>query len=409
MKILYAFNYYREHGGENQWYSSEPELFQSRGHEVSIYSRDNKELEEFNLFRKAALFWRTSWSEETYDAIRTELRKNRPDIVHVYNTLVLISPSIFYACRDERVPVVQTLYNYRPVCPIGTFLRDHHICEECLHHSLWRNVVHACYRDSRLQSAALSLSLHRHRKMGTWRNCVSAFIVPTPFMKAKLVEGGLPNEKIVVKPNWHSPDPGGRDGAGENTILYVGRLTPEKGIKVLMETWGETNAGALPQLRIIGSGPMLREVEAFAACKDRKSVEFLGRRSHDEVISEMKRAGALIIPSLWYEAFPHTILEASASGAPILASRLGTLPDVIDDGATGLLFEPGNPDDLRDKIDKLFARDDSMELRSKLGTAARHKFLGQYTADHAYELLMHIYSNAINQQTAPTRSTINAT
>ena len=127
MKILYAFNYYQQHGGENQWYSSEPELFQNRGHEISIYSRDNKELEQFNLFQKAALFWRTTWSEETYQAVRKLLRQNRPDVVHVYNTLVLISPSIFYACRDEAVPVVQTLYNYRPVCPIGTFLRDHHV------------------------------------------------------------------------------------------------------------------------------------------------------------------------------------------------------------------------------------------------------------------------------------------
>ena len=227
-------------------------------------------------------------------------------------------------------------------------------------------------------------------------------------MKAKLVEGGLPNEKIVVKPNWHSPDPGARTGSGENTILYVGRLTPEKGIKVLLETWRDADP-RLPQLRIIGNGPMLKEVESFAQSKDQRSVEFLGRRSHDEVIAEMKRAGALIIPSLWYEAFPHTILEASACGVPIIASRLGTLPDVIDDGVTGLLFEPGNPADLRQKIDKLFARGDSSALGVRLGTAAREKFLGQYTADHAYELLTEIYSDAINRQTAATRSTITAT
>src|SRR5689334_20697170 len=178
MKILYAFNYYQQHGGENQWYRSEPELFESRGHKVSTYCRDNNELKNFNALQKVALFWQTTWSDKTYREVRQLVRRDRPDIVHVYNTLVLISPSIFYACRDEGVPVVQTLYNYRPVCPIGTFLRDHQVCEECLHDSLWRNVIHACYRDSHIQSAALSLSLHRHRKWGTWNDCISAFIVP---------------------------------------------------------------------------------------------------------------------------------------------------------------------------------------------------------------------------------------
>ena len=149
---------------------------------------------------------------------------------------------------------------------------------------------------------------------------------------------------------------------------------------------------------------MLKEVEAFARSKDRASVEFLGRRSHDEVIAEMKRAGALIIPSLWYEAFPHTILEASACGVPILASRLGTLPDVIDDSVTGLLFEPGNPTDLRDKIDKLFARDDSAALRVSLGVAAREKFLRQFTADHAYNLLRQIYEDTIRKSSVGTRA-----
>jgi glycosyltransferase involved in cell wall biosynthesis len=400
VKILYAFNYYQQHGGENQWYRSEPELFASRGHEVSIYSRDNKELENFSVLQKAALFWRTTWSEETYQAVRKLLQNNRPDIVHVYNTLVLISPSIFHACRDEGVPVVQTLYNYRPVCPIGTFLRDHHICEECLEHSLWRNVRYACYRGSHLQSAALSLSLYRHRKMGTWRDCISSFIVPTPFMKAKLAQGGLPIEKIVVKPNWHSPDPSARTGPGENTVLYVGRLTPEKGIDLLFKTWRAATHGTLPQLRIIGDGPLREEVVAFVAANPDAGVEYLGRRSHDEVIDEMKRAGALVIPSLWYEAFPHTILEASACGVPIIASRLGTLPDVIDDEITGLLFEPGKSADLAAKIGRMFSHDGGAALREKLGAAARAKFLREYTSDHAYESLMQIYDDAIGRLTA---------
>jgi glycosyltransferase involved in cell wall biosynthesis len=395
LKILYAFNFYQQHGGENQWYHSEPDLFRARGHDVSIFSRDNAEIKQFGPLKKLSLFWRTTWSNESYRAVRELLRRDRPDVVHVYNTLVLISPSIFHACRDEGVPVVQTLYNYRPVCPAATLLRDHHICEECIEHSLWRSVRYACYRESRVQSAALALSLYRHRKMRTWQDCVSMFIVPTPFMKAKLAEGNLPSEKIVVKPNWHDPDPGVRAGAGENTVLYIGRLTPEKGIDLLLETWRTAAADTLPQLRIIGDGPMHAAVEGFVTAHPNSGVEYLGRRTHDEVIAELKRAGALIIPSLWYEAFPHTILEASGCGVPIIASRLGTLPDVIEDGVTGLLFEPGNAVDLAGKIKSLFARNGGDVLRENLGAAARAKFLREYTADRAYELLTNIYERAI--------------
>lgn len=407
MKILYAFNYYQQHGGENQWFQSEADLFRARGHKVSVYSRDNKELERLNVFQQAALFWRTSWSSETYQAIRKLLREDRPDIVHVYNTLVLISPSIFHACRDEGVPVVYTLYNYRLVCPGGMFMRDGRICEECLNHP-WQCVIHGCYRNSRIQTTALALSQIRHQKMGTWEDCVSAFIVPTSFMKSKLVEGGLPDGKIVVKPNWHAPDPGTRAGGGEKTILYVGRLTSEKGINVLLETWRGAQPGSLPQLRIIGNGPMREEVEAFVAANPDAGVEYLGRRSHDDVIAEMKRAGALVIPSLWYEAFPHTILEASACGVPIVASRLGTLPDVIDDEITGLLFEPGKSADLATKIGRIFSQNGGAALREKLGAAARAKFLREYTADHAYEFLTQIYDDAIGRRTAIPRSTVPA-
>jgi glycosyltransferase involved in cell wall biosynthesis len=405
VKILYAFNYYQQHGGENQWYHSEPELFASRGHEVSIYSRDNNELKNFSAFQKAALFWRTSWSDETYQAIRKLIRDNRPDIIHVYNTLVLISPSIFHACRDEGTPVVQTLYNYRPVCPAGTLLRDHHICEECIEHSLWRSVRYACYRESHIQSAALALSVHRHRKLGTWRDCISAFIVPTPFMREKLAEGGLPIEKIAVKPNWHSPDPGARIGVGENTVLYVGRLTSEKGIDVLLRTWKAASPGTVPELRIIGDGALREQVAAFVTANPKANVQYLGRRSHDEVIDEVKRAGALVIPSLWYEAFPHTILEASACGVPIIASRIGTLPDVIDDKVTGLLFNPNDSADLADKIRALFSKSDSNALRERLGCAAREKFLREYTADRAYELLTEVYAQAITRRDAVLAST----
>ena len=228
-------------------------------------------------------------------------------------------------------------------------------------------------------------------------------------MKAKLAQGGLPAEKIVVKPNWHSPDPGVRIGVGESTVLYVGRLTSEKGIDVLLRTWKAASPGTVPGLRIIGDGPAREEVATFVTANPKANVHYLGRRSHDEVIDEMKRAGALVIPSLWYEAFPHTILEASACGVPILASRLGTLPDVIDDKVTGLLFNPNDSADLADKISALFSNSDSHALRERLGCAARERFLCKYTADRAYELLTDVYEQAITRRDPVLTSTAAST
>ena len=228
-------------------------------------------------------------------------------------------------------------------------------------------------------------------------------------MKTKLAQGGLPAEKIVVKPNWHSPDPGVRIGVGENAVLYVGRLTSEKGIDVLLRTWKAASPGTVPELRIIGDGPLREQVEAFVAANPKANVQYLGRHSHDEVIDEMKRAGALIIPSLWYEAFPHTILEASACGVPIIASRTGTLPDVIGDKVTGLLFNPNDSADLAAKIKELFSSPDSNALRERLRRSGREKFLRDYTADRAYELLTRIYADVINQKALAPRPAVSAT
>ncbi|MFZ4683204.1 MAG: glycosyltransferase, partial [Terrimicrobiaceae bacterium] len=347
MKIAYAFNYYQQHGGENMWYNSEPDLFRARGHEVVIYSRDNKEIESYSLPQKLALFWQVAWSRKTYDDFSSLLRRERPDVVHVYNTLALISPAIFYACRDAGVPVVQTLYNYRLVCPAATLLREGKVCEECLDHSLLRSIKHRCYRDSALQSASLAHMIAVHRRKGTWSKVINGFIVPTAFMKAKLAQGGVPAEKIFVKPNWHDPDPGMRTQKGE-FCLYVGRLSQEKGILTTLDAWARHKD--LPPLVIAGDGPLKGEVEKRLRSWNGSPATYLGRISHEEVIGHMKRSICFLLPSEWYEAFPHTILEAYACGVPIVASRIGTLTDVIEDGLTGALYTSGDPDAMAEAV-----------------------------------------------------------
>ncbi len=393
MKILYVYDLYRENFGENLWVQSEPDLFANRGHEVVVYRRDNREIQTFPFWKKVSLLWQTSWSRESYEAVRSLVRIERPELVHVYNTLPLVTPAVYYACREEGVPVVQTLYNYRLLCPAATFLRDGKICEQCVEHSLWRSVGYGCYRNSRLQTAAVAWMLASHRRSGTWRELVDLYIVPTRFMRDKLIASGLPAERVVIKPNYHEPDPGIRE-ASDGSLLYVGKLNREKGLLTLLAAWRMLSNP--PTLRIIGDGPNRKEVEEAAANQPTNKIDFLGRQPHHKVISYMKKTAAFILPSQWYEAFPHVILEAFACGVPIIGSRIGTLVDVIEDGETGVLFEPGQAADLAAKITWIL---DNSRRAVQMGKAGRAKFETEYTADRNYDRLLNIYASVAKLRT----------
>jgi len=306
----------------------------------------------------------------------------------VYNTLALVTPSVYYACRDEGVPIVQTLYNYRLVCPAGSLLRKGRICEECIDHSLWRSVRYGCYRNSRVQTAAVAGMLYRHRRRATWSQMIDAYLVPTEFMRRKLIEGGLPADKIVVKPNFHEPDAGLRE-ASDGSALYVGRLTEEKGLRVLVAAWKQMKSP--PRLRLIGDGPLREELER-AAGVSRGGIEVLGQRSQAETMEYLKKAALVVLPSAWYEGFPHVILEAYACGIPILASRIGTLADVIEDGVTGLLAEPGDPAELAKKVRWIIENESAAR---QIGLNGRRAYETLYTAERNYLHLMAIYQRAI--------------
>jgi glycosyltransferase involved in cell wall biosynthesis len=388
MKILYIYNLYQQPGGENQWVEREPELMRGRGHEVLVYKRDNNEISQFSLPQRASLLWSTAWSERTYLEVRELVRRERPCVAHVHNTLPLVTPSVYYACGEESVPVVQTLHNYRLLCPAATFVRDGHVCEECIEHSLGRSVRHGCYRNSRVQSAAVAWMLYSHRQRGTWQECIDAYLVPTEFMRQKFIEGGLPTERIVVTPNFHDPDPGLREES-DGSALYTGRLVTEKGLRALTAAWKRLENP--PRLVIIGDGPLREELER-AARLSRGRIEVLGQRSHAEVIAHLKKAAFVVLPSEWYEGSPQVILEAYACGVPILASRIGALAEMVRDGVTGLLFEPGQPADLAARVRWMAAHED--EAR-RLGLNGRRAYESKYTAERNYERLMAIYNAVI--------------
>src|SRR5215469_13906386 len=259
MVILFIHNYYQQPGGEDSGVRQERDLLAAAGHRIVEYTRHSNEIALDGLGSRIRLGAEALWSKRTYEELRSLLTKERPDVANIHNTVPLISPSAYYACAEAGVPVVQTLHNYRLLCPAGTFLREGKVCELCLGLSIpWPGVAHGCYRGSREASATVAAMLAVQRALRTWKSKVDYYIARTQFARRKFIEGGLPAERIAVKPCFVYPDPGPRSGSGE-MALFLGRLSPEKGLRTLIAAWQYLD-GRVP-LRIAGDGPMREELE----------------------------------------------------------------------------------------------------------------------------------------------------
>jgi glycosyltransferase involved in cell wall biosynthesis len=389
MKIMMVHNTYREAGGEDVVFASEKRLLERAGHTVIPYIRSNLELRDAHFLDRIAIAPRMVWSSRSRDEFASILDAESPDLVHVHNTFMVISPSIYSACSERAIPVVQTLHNFRLLCPAANFLRDGSICAECVEHSLLRSVRHGCYRKSRGATAGVALMLAFHRALDTWGRHVTRFIALTEFAKAKFVAAGFPSDKIVVKPNFADPDPRERVSAGECAV-FVGRLSEEKGLRVLLNAW--KNLDAPVPLHIVGDGPERTSLELQARDLQLTGVTFRGRLPHADVIDAVKGSRFLILPSTWYEGFPMSIVESFACGTPVLCSRLGGMAEIVDDHSTGLHFSPGDPQDLAAKVH--WAWHHPRELAS-MGHAARAKYQAHYSPEKNYSQLMEIYEQAL--------------
>jgi glycosyltransferase involved in cell wall biosynthesis len=389
MRILIVHNTYRQLGGEDVNFAQERAMLQRAGHQVRSYLRSNSEIDAYTGIKRLAMVPKTIWATDTRREFVRLLDRERPQIVHVHNTFVMISPSIYSASREAHVPVIQRLPNYRLFCPGATFFRDGRVCEECVQHSLWRSVRYGCYQESRATTAVVAMMLKVHRELHTWTRDVTAFIPLTEFGRSKCIEAGLPAEKLFVKPNFVHPDPGPGRGDGEYA-LFVGRLSPEKGVRTLLKAWDRLPVRV--PLVIVGDGPERKELELHIRRRDLSQVSFQGRLARERTLAAIKEARFLIFPSEWYETFGLAIVEAFACATPVICSRLGAMEEIVEDGRTGLQFTPGDPEDLAQKVEWAWNHPERMR---EMGKEARGEYEAKYTANENYRRLMEIYQRAM--------------
>jgi glycosyltransferase involved in cell wall biosynthesis len=389
MKIVMVHNTYQQAGGEDVVFQNEKRLLLRAGHTVTPYVRSNMELQNASLMDRIAIAPRMIWSSKTRREFASILDAERPDIVHIHNTFMVISPSIYSACSERGIPVVQTLHNFRLLCPAANFFRNGVICEECVDQNLLQSVLHGCYRNSRRATAGVALMLSLHRALDTWRASVTRFIALTEFAKQKFIAAGYPPDRFAVKPNFVDPDPQERRGAGQYAV-FIGRLIDNKGLQVLLDAWKRLPAEY--PLQIVGEGPERPALEARARELRLSGITFRGRLSHAAVIETLKGARLTIVPSKLYEGLPMCIVESFACGTPVLCSKLGGLMEIVEDHTTGLQFNPGDAQDLARKVE--WAWNHPFEL-AKMGHAARGKYERDYTPERSYHLLMGIYEQAL--------------
>ncbi len=389
MKVLLAHDFYRSSApsGEDAAYRNERSMLEKAGVGVVPFERHNDAIDDSTLSRRVSLALNGAWSRKSYDDISALVRRTKPDVAHFHNTFPLISPSGYAACRDNGVPVVQTLHNFRFICPGALLLRGGKPCEACVGATLLPALLHRCYRNSAAATAAQVWTLVRNRRLGVYSGQVDRYVALTRFAASRLAAGGLPAERIDVKPNFLPDDPG--PGAGDGGYAaFVGRLSEEKGVRVLLSAW--RSVCGFP-LKIAGDGPLRPELERQAV-QEGLAVEFLGYRRKDEVNALLRNAVLSILPSICYEGVPMSMIESFACGTPVLASRIGSLAELVEED-TGVTFEAGNPDDLAAIVAGL--RKDPGRLAG-LRATTRNTFESRYTEKKNLQALLGIYRKVVD-------------
>lgn len=390
LNILVVHNYYQLPGGEDTVVANEIRMLKNHGNKVFFYSRHNDELKNFSFIQKITLPFRFVFNTKTYLDIKKIIKKNKIDIVHVHNTLSLISPAVYYAAWRCHVPVVQTLHNFRLICPGAVLFRKESICEECIHRGLFHSVINGCYRNSRMQTLACVFSLKLHTFLGIYKRI--KFICLTDFNRDKLFCFKVPKENFYIKPNFVE------DSSlfnplkhRKNQFVYLGRLEKVKGIAFLLEVW-KIYADPDCKLLIVGNGPMEAWCKSFIK-KNNLNIEFTGHVSHEQVLKILSESKALVFPSKLYEGLPMSIVEAFSVGTPVICPDFGNAGTMVKDGYSGFKYVQGSKESLLLALNKV-------KKNCNLNMNCRKEYENKYSEAINYRLLIDIYDKMVKGKKA---------
>lgn len=385
MRILQVHNRYREPGGEAQSIANERRALEEAGHEVVLYERDSREIDQLSPLGKLRAGLNVSASSDACREIAACVDAHRPDVAHIHNTVPLITPAVYAVLQAHGVPVVQALRNYRFFCASGTFYRSGHNCFDCADGSPLPAVLHGCYRDSRLQSAAMAAMLVRSRT--TMRQDIDAYVAVSDYVKDRFLAAGYATERLFVKPNFEF-DPGLHEATSPpEHVFFFGRLTEEKGVDTLLRAWRSIST----PLVIAGDGPLRSLVETECRDPALSHVKYLGLLSKSDTGSYIRRAHFVVVPSRWHEPFGRTVIEAYAHAKPVLAARTGALTELVSENRTGALFTGGDAVDLGHQAEALLA--DPGRTRD-MGHAARTRFESDFSPGPNVRAMLEIYRRA---------------
>ncbi|MEE4561910.1 glycosyltransferase family 4 protein [Paenibacillus polymyxa] len=390
-KVLIIHNFYQQSGGEDKVVEQESAMLRSRGIETEHYYVHNDSIQSKGLANMAKLAVEAAWSFPEFKRIKELLLRVKPDVVHVHNFFPVISPSVYHACERLGVPVVQTLHNYRLICPAATFMRGNEVCEKCLHGTLLHSIRHGCYRGSQLQTIPVAAMIKFNELIGTWQHKVSRYIALTEFARDKFAESGIPLDRIAVKPNFiHHQTVKAKYDPNDRYLLFVGRISAEKGVRNLLQAWSQREDRGGLRLVIIGDGPQKAELAAAYLQED---IQFLGKQDGDTVLDCMSRAMYVMVPSIWYEGFPMTIVESYSVGTPVLCSRIGALEEIVEDGVTGFHFQHDDLENIKTVIRRAVAYENYAAMRQKVA----ENYAAHYTEEVNVKQLLAIYSEAMEE------------
>ncbi len=388
LKILLVHNYYQISGGEDTVVKNEKENLEAHGHKVILYTRHNDEIKKMNIFQLICLPLNVIFNFRTYREIKKIIKKEKIDIVHVHNTLSLISPSVYYASISCGIPVIQTVHNFRFLCPGATFYRDGLICEDCINKGLKCAIKHNCYRKSKIQTLICVISMWIHRHTGILGKI--NYITLTEFNKKKLLGLSQINpSNVYIKPNYAVTSFNVRRESKRDYYLFAGRIEEIKGIEILISAFLKMTD---KKLKIAGDGPLLEIMKRKVVDSGNDNIEFLGRIDHDNMMQAMQEAKAVILTTQVYEGFGMVIPEAYSVGTPMIVGDIGNAGDLVDDGVTGVKFKYNSADSLVEKVNE-FEKMDLNVLRNN----ALKRYEEKYTSEKNYQCLDNIYKSIINK------------